>query len=245
MNAATDLPESPPRLGRLTGIDVILILATGISLLILGALVIGSLMELSLIASLLLYTVNVLAFVGSVYALGVLRRKVTWAELGVRRAPWLWLAAAVAIALFFIPLRAGIGLGVQLLLHLPMDNLEARADILASELSWAGFLSTLLMAGGVIPFAEELFFRGVLYGWLRRRYGVWIGMAVSALVFAIAHADLAIGVSNLILGLVLAWVYERSQSLWVPVTVHAANNSLAVVLLYALLTLPQLLPLAK
>ena len=95
------------------------------------------------------------------------------------------------------------------------------------------------MAGMLVPFAEELFFRGVLYGWLRRRYTFWIAAAVSALVFAIAHADIAIGLSNLILGLVLAWVYERSQSLWVPVAVHAVNNSLAVGLLYAALALGQ------
>ncbi len=241
MNDATVLPEARPRLGSLSALDVIAILITGIGLLIVGGLVIGSLMELSLLASLLLYTVNVIALIGSVYALGVLRRKVTWAELGVLPAPRLWLLAAVVIALFFIPVRVVIGLGVQQLLRLPMDNLEARADILASDRSWIGFISTLLMAGAVIPFAEELFFRGVLYGWLRRRYSMWIGIAVSALVFAIAHADIAIGVSNLILGLVLAWVYERSQSLWVPVTLHAVNNSLAVALLYAALALQPLL----
>lgn len=241
MNDVTVLPEARPRLGSLSALDVIAILTSGIGLLILGGLVISSLMELSLVASLLLYAVNVIALIGSVYALGVLRRKVTWAELGVRPAPRLWLLAAVVSALFFIPVRVVIGLGVQQLLRLPMDNLEARADILASDRSWVGFISTLLMAGAVIPFAEELFFRGVLYGWLRRRYGMWIGIAVSALVFAIAHADIAIGVSNLILGLVLAWVYERSQSLWVPVTLHAVNNSLAVALLYAALALQPLL----
>ncbi len=225
----------------LSGLDLALILTCGIGLLIFGGLAIGSVMELSLLTSQLLYAVNVVALAGSVYALGVLRRKVTWAELGVRPAPRLWLLAAVVIALFFIPVRLVIGLGVQQLLRLPMDNLEARADILASDRSWVGFISTLLMAGAVIPFAEELFFRGMLYGWLRGRYGMWIGIAVSAFVFAIAHADIAIGVSNLILGLVLAWVYEHSQSLWVPVALHAVNNSLAVALLYAALALQPLL----
>lgn len=237
MNDVSVLPGARPRLGSLSALDVIVILTSGIGLLILGGLAIGSVMELSLLTSLLLYAVNVVALAGSVYALGVLRRKVSWAELGVRPAPRLWLLAAIVIALFFIPVRVVIGLGVQQLLRLPMDNLEARADILASDRSWVGFISTLLMAGAVIPFAEELFFRGVLYGWLRGRYGMWIGIAVSALVFAIAHADIAIGVSNLILGLVLAWVYERSQSLWVPFAIHAVNNSLAVALLYAALAL--------
>ena len=241
MNEANRVTEQKTRLGALTGIDVILILVAGIGLLILGGLVISSLMKLSLLASLLLYAVNVIALIGSVYALGVLRRKVSWADLGVRPAPGVWLIAAVLVALFFIPVRAIVGLGVQLLLHLPMENLQARADILASDVSWVGFLSTLLMVGVLIPFSEELFFRGVLYGWLRRRYGLWIGVAVSALLFAIAHADIAVGVSNLILGLVLAWLYEHSQSLWVPVAVHAVNNSLAVVLLYAALALQPLL----
>jgi membrane protease YdiL (CAAX protease family) len=245
MNEIHTSSEHRQRLGSLRAVDVILILATGIGLLILGSYLVGTQMELSLAASLLLYAVNVSALVGSVYALGVLRRKVSWAELGVRPAPWPWLAAAAGIALFFIPLRMMIGLGVLLLFRLPVENLQARADLLASELTWPGFLVTLLMAGGLIPFAEELFFRGVLFGWLRRRYGLWIGMATSAVIFALAHGDLAIGVSNLILGLVLAWVYDRSLSIWVPVAVHAVNNSLAVVLLYAVLVLNQFLPLAQ
>jgi membrane protease YdiL (CAAX protease family) len=243
MNEAHLLLEQKPRLGSLSGLELILIFITGIGLLFVGSYVVTRGQELTLRVSLLLYALNVISLAGSVWLFGVLRRKLNWRDLGLQfsQQHWLWLIAAVGIALCFIPVRVALALGILLLLRLPMESLQARAELLASDLSWISFGLTLLMAGLIIPFAEELFFRGVLYGWLRRRYGLWIGVVVSALIFAIAHADIAVGVSNLVLGMVLALVYERSQSLWVPVAMHAANNSLAVVMLYAALVVSQML----
>jgi hypothetical protein len=232
----------PAHPGPLSGVDVALIMVAGIGLLFGGSLVIGLRMELSLLTSLLLYTLNFVSLAGSVMVLGVLRRRVTWAELGLRGVHWAWFVAAVGVVVVFLPLRAAIGLAIVYLLHLPLESLQARAELLAADLSWLAFFSTLLMAGLLIPFAEELFFRGVLFGWLRRRYGLWAGIIASALIFAVAHADLAVGASNLILGFVLAWMYDRSRSLWTCVAVHAVNNAIAVILLFAALALQKLLP---
>lgn len=79
------------------------------------------------------------------------------------------------------------------------------------------------LAGCVIaPFAEELFFRGLLYSWLRQRMPVIVSVVVSALFFAGMHGFIA--PVQLAGGLIFAGLYEWRGSVWAPYTVHAAAN---------------------
>lgn len=76
--------------------------------------------------------------------------------------------------------------------------------------------------GGVIaPVAEELFFRGILYGFLRR-WGIAAAILLSTTLFGLAHP----GVSpvQLIGGVVFAWAYEQEKSLMTPVVIHCLGN---------------------
>jgi membrane protease YdiL (CAAX protease family) len=76
--------------------------------------------------------------------------------------------------------------------------------------------------GGVIaPVAEELFFRGILYGFLRR-WGVAAAIVLSTTLFGLAHP----GVSpvQLIGGVVFAWAYEQEKSLMTPMVIHCLGN---------------------
>ena len=83
----------------------------------------------------------------------------------------------------------------------------------------------------------------MLYRFLRERWGVWIGALVSAALFGAAHLDLSVGVAAGALGLVSALVYERSKSLWPSIIIHAVNNSLKFILVYAFLATCMRLPL--
>lgn len=80
------------------------------------------------------------------------------------------------------------------------------------------------------PIAEEAFFRGVVFNaWLReggRRFA-FIG---SALLFAVIHLSLVELVPIFLLGLALAWVYERTGSLLAPMAMHATVNGISVAL---------------
>jgi membrane protease YdiL (CAAX protease family) len=86
------------------------------------------------------------------------------------------------------------------------------------------------------PLAEELFFRGMLFQWLRARVPLWLAVASSALVFGIAHweADNMAGaiymvVSLSAVGAYLAWVFHRRGTIVAPITMHATFNLLAAV----------------
>jgi len=57
-------------------------------------------------------------------------------------------------------------------------------------------------------------------------------MVVSALAFALIHVS-PLGVVLIFpMGVLLAYVYERTQSLWVPILMHAVNNGIGVLLIW-------------
>jgi membrane protease YdiL (CAAX protease family) len=82
----------------------------------------------------------------------------------------------------------------------------------------------------VAPLFEETFFRGFLFQGLARSWGVVAGAVVSAIVFALAHQQLSVIVPFFVLGLLLAWVFYRTRSLWANIVLHASFNAVSVLL---------------
>lgn len=82
--------------------------------------------------------------------------------------------------------------------------------------------------GIVGPIAEEVFFRGFAYQALRRRFGATAGIFTSALLFAVVHGNPVGLVPIFGIGIVLAFLYERTGSLAAPIGLHCANNLLVV-----------------
>lgn len=80
----------------------------------------------------------------------------------------------------------------------------------------------------VAPFVEETFFRGFLFTGLGKRFGYSWGAVLSALLFALAHLQIAALVPIFLLGLLLAWLYARTGSLWPCIFTHFAYNSIAL-----------------
>ncbi len=97
--------------------------------------------------------------------------------------------------------------------------------------------TTLLIVVFLAPFVEEVLFRGLVFGGLKSR-GRVLAYTVSCVLFALMHVwqfavsswDLSyflLMLQYLAPGLVLAWVYERSGTLWTSIALHAAANALA------------------
>lgn len=91
-------------------------------------------------------------------------------------------------------------------------------------------VAVALLIAVVAPISEEIFFRGMLFGGLRRRLPTIAAALISAAVFGALHAPTGItAVPPLIFfGFVLALLYERTGSLGPPIVVHAINNALAL-----------------
>ncbi|MBW1842114.1 MAG: CPBP family intramembrane metalloprotease [Deltaproteobacteria bacterium] len=79
--------------------------------------------------------------------------------------------------------------------------------------------------GGVIgPVAEEVFFRGILYGFFRR-WGVWVALVLSTLMFVFVHPHAhGLPLPQLAGGILFAVAYEMGGSLMVPISIHVLGN---------------------
>ena len=87
----------------------------------------------------------------------------------------------------------------------------------------------LLASGLVVPIAEELLFRGVVYKRIRLYLGVYPALVLSALLFGVIHVNLVQFLYATILGLLLAFLLEKTRRLSVAVIGHMAANIIAVV----------------
>ena len=92
---------------------------------------------------------------------------------------------------------------------------------------------TFMVSFGVLaaPIMEELVFRGFLQSAVRNTLGKQKAILVSGLLFAIVHLDVYIFLQIFILGLLLAYLFEKTGSLIAPITVHIFHNSATIAIL--------------
>ncbi len=87
----------------------------------------------------------------------------------------------------------------------------------------------LLVAGVLVaPFVEEVFFRGFVFAGFRVKCG-WIPAAViSAGLFAVVHMQPTLMLPIFLMGLIFAYLYQRTNSIWPAVIMHLATNTLGL-----------------
>lgn len=162
------------------------------------------------------------------------RRGMSFADIGFRTPtrPWAWPAAVgaayAAIALYSIV--------VALLDELTGTDLS---DLMEGNPLPTGdydLLIWVLLGIGVVvvaPFAEELFFRGLIFRALDVVWPTALAMLVSGLAFSLLHLNLSVLVPFTLIGIVFAWSFRRSDSIWVPIAAHATVNGVSFILTVA------------
>jgi len=94
----------------------------------------------------------------------------------------------------------------------------------------------------VAPLVEEIFFRGFLFQGFRKKYGWVKAMLLSSAIFGIAHIDPVTIIPTFVLGLVLTYVYHRSNSVWPGIILHFLINTAAACSAYMITQLPKVIP---
>ena len=178
----------------------------------------------------------VVLFVLAGFAGVVASRRVPLVEwLGLRWKNWrsvFWispLALMVVWAAFGILIWSGYtdwmkSMGVETVQE-SVQTLQQSED--PSVLVWM-CMASLVAA----PVCEEVIFRGYCYPVLKKFTGAKSALITSSMVFACAHANLPSALPLFLLGLVLVFVYERTNSLWAPVAVHFLFNAATVAMLF-------------
>jgi membrane protease YdiL (CAAX protease family) len=150
-----------------------------------------------------------------------------------RRAVLIGCVAAV----LFLPVGWGLQQASAVVLdHIPGMQAQEQETVrvLREAMSWSRRLALGVVTIVLAPVAEEVFFRGILYPWLKsygfRRLAVW----GTALFFAIIHFNAVTLVPLLLLAVILTWLYEFSGNLLAPIAAHSFFNAFNFAVLYSL-----------
>ena len=182
-----------------------------------------------------------LVFVQLAYLLPLLLifawRRIQWKHIGFGAFDWntlglgcgLLIASYVIIILHNLILMA-FGIDTQ------GDAIFKFFDSLDSPW-WFFFVGAVLA-----PVVEEIFFRGFLFQGFRQRYGWVNSMLLSSAIFATAHLDLVALIPTFILGCLLAYMFQRTNSIWPGVILHFLVNGFGLCAAYVATQVPGLIP---
>jgi hypothetical protein len=135
------------------------------------------------------------------------------------------------IPVLFVTLLATAFL-LDLVNHTPEPQEVFKVFLEQDETPVLIYMSLFVAAAG--PVMEEIFFRGFLYNALKKETSVGGAISVSAMLFSLPHAHLVGFVPILILGVFLAYLYEKTGSLIPSITVHVIHNLIMVSFMFFL-----------
>ena len=147
---------------------------------------------------------------------------------------------SILILAFSLPL---INLVTYINLQIPLPDFLSQKekeleDVLKSFLTMNGpndLLLRILVIGLVPAIGEEWIFRGIIQNQLIRLFNnKWIGVFIGALIFSSIHMQFQGFLPRFTLGIILGYVYLRSNSLVQPVILHCIFNSVQVIMVYIL-----------
>jgi uncharacterized protein len=140
----------------------------------------------------------------------------------------LWIPGA-AVAVMYL----AVGLYARLVEAAGLESLIPAGSSLDTTLRDPAALALYGVTTVVFaPIGEELFYRGLVFSGLAA-WGFIPAALISSGLFAISHFDAGSLIPFTALGLVMAWLYWRSGSLWDAITFHCLFNSLSFILLLA------------
>ena len=114
--------------------------------------------------------------------------------------------------------------GIMNLWHITQSfSNETQEALLAAQI-----LIQLIGLGILVPLAEELVFRGLIYTRMKRFFQVKLSIFFSALLFAVYHGNPIQIIFAFPMALALAIVYEQGGSLVFPILFHAGSNLTAI-----------------
>lgn len=164
------------------------------------------------------------ALVGLTFALAIPYPR-TPRALGLNPFRWRW----VGIAFGFI-------IGVLILSVLLEPLLHGGREQGLSPDEWQpeharAFLLNGVLVSTVVPFAEELFFRGLGVRALQF-FGGMSAVVITGLVFGFSHGVLGALPPLVLFGIALGWVRLRSGSVWPGVLAHGFFNAVGILVVY-------------
>ncbi|MEW1841153.1 type II CAAX endopeptidase family protein [Nonomuraea angiospora] len=226
MDIADIAPHAKPHVSRPGWLELIVGLVVALILYLVGGIV-GYLVPENgaLSAGHLAFIESAVAPAGGFFA-AVLVRIRRLGPFGFHRVrpAWILAGAGAGIACFFLSWP------VSWLLDPLFPGSEAVQQTYrdATQLNLLSLAVTVFLGGILSPIGEELLFRGLLANFLFR-WGPWVGVLVSAAIFAVAHGVNAVMPVAFVVGVATGVLLRASGSMWPAIAVHIVYNSAGLV----------------
>lgn len=147
--------------------------------------------------------------------------------LDVKKFSWKWLGKGVAMH-YSVSFFSGLIIVVlNLFLALFFNSSIPEVEVTSQNAFY--LIMNLLSVGVVAGISEEIIFRGMICNSLAR-YNKGFAVIVSALIFSIMHMNLDQGIPAFFVGICFGYIYLRSGSLLVTISLHILNNFIAVLI---------------
>ena len=185
---------------------------------------------LQTIFSALVYVVALLVIIFVPWKL--LKMKTTREELGMRGLPT-WtdiLLAPIAFIVFFI--ASGFIMAVLQAIMPSIDWTQEQDVGFNNIISNLDFVLTFLSLVVIAPIAEEIIFRGWLYGKMRRKMSAVPAILIVSLLFGLVHGQWNVGVVVFTMSIAMCLIRELTGTIWGGILVHMIKNGLAFYALY-------------
>lgn len=222
--------ERPPRDERPPARDVLVVYVLASFLLI----VLGSLLqELHLLTGLV---ISELAFVAAPPLLYTVRYRYSLSRtfaLAPIRARTVWLTIVTTGAAFVL---VGVIAALQELVLPRSEDYQVVWQQILQQFHELPLAATLLLVAVLPGVCEELLFRGFLLQGLRRRWSPWGAIVVVGVLFGAFHVDPYRFVPVSLLGMLFGYLVLKTGSILTGMVAHATNNSIAILISYAILT---------
>lgn len=141
-------------------------------------------------------------------------------EMGMAVAAWLLYMAALVVVGYIVTLLPWVdSTQVQ---QLGFRDIDTPAEYLIA------FLALVVLP----PIAEELLFRGYLFGRLRTRMRFFASALVTSLVFGVIHGQWNVAIDTFVLSWFLCYLRETTGTIWPSMLLHALKNGVAYALLF-------------
>ena len=168
-----------------------------------------------------------LVFIGAALGMAFLISRPTAADFGLVRPPQI----GKAIRFLFGAWGAFFAFGAAWVSVLALHEKQELPERLGADGSTLNALGVIVLITVLAPLAEEILFRGYIYGSLRNLRGIWPAAIVTGILFGAVHAGSApVGflVPLGVFGFLLCLLREFGGSLYPCMALHALNNSIAL-----------------